>query len=154
MSKPVVSDAGSRSPPPENPRKRRLYLRYWLILAATLALLTPAHAADDSIVYRALMVTATAYNSLAAQTDGDPTIAAWGDRLKPGTQTIAVSRDLLGRGLKRHARVRIHGLPGEFIVLDKMHRRWEKRIDIYMGEDEHAARQFGKRKVRIYWKGV
>lgn len=154
MSKRAVSGAGSRRPIPLKQSQRRSYLRYWLIFAAMLALLTPAHAADDSIVYRALLVTATAYNSLAAQTDGDPSIAAWGDRLKPGTQAIAVSRDLLGRGLKRHARVRIHGLPGEFVVLDKMHRRWEKRIDIYMGEDEHAARQFGKRKVRIYWTGV
>lgn len=154
MSKRVENGAGSRPPIPQKQPERRSYLRYWLILAAMLALLTPAHAADDSIVYRALIVTATAYNSLAAQTDGDPSIAAWGDRLKPGTQAIAVSRDLLGRGLKRHARVRIHGLPGEFVVLDKMHRRWEKRIDIYMGEDEQAARQFGKRKVRIYWTSI
>lgn len=150
----VESDAGPRRLAADRRPDRRLYLRYLLIAAALLALLTPAHAADDSIVYRALIVTATAYNSLAAQTDGDPSIAAWGDRLKPGTQAIAVSRDLLGHGLKRHARVRIHGLPGEFVVLDKMHRRWEKRIDIYMGEDEYAARQFGKRKVRIYWTGV
>jgi 3D (Asp-Asp-Asp) domain-containing protein len=123
-------------------------------LAGLLLLLAPAQANQDPVTYRAMTVTATAYNSVAAQTDDDPEVAAWGDRLTPGTKSIAVSRDLLDMGLRRHARVRIHGLPGEYVVLDKMHGRWENRIDIYMGEDTRAARHFGKRKVRIYWTGV
>jgi 3D (Asp-Asp-Asp) domain-containing protein len=98
-----------------------------------------------------LFVIATAYNSVEAQTDGDPNTAAWGDRLQPGMKAIAVSRDLLEMGLDHRAPVRIDGLPGEYVVLDKMNRRWHKRIDIYMGEDIDAARQWGRRNVRIFW---
>ena len=128
--------------------------RYRLGLLALACLFTPVNAAEDKMIFRGLMVTATAYNSLVGQTDSTPDIAAWGDKLKPGTAAIAVSRDLLEKGLKRHKKVRIHGLPGEYVVLDKMHRKWENRIDIYMGEDVTAARRFGKRRVRISWEGV
>lgn len=98
-----------------------------------------------------LYVTSTAYNSLEDQTDDTPSIAAWGDQLEPGMKVIAVSRDLLDLGLTRGARIRIDGFDGEFIVLDKMAKRWEKRIDIYMGEDVRAARRYGKQLVRIRW---
>lgn len=100
-----------------------------------------------------LVVTATAFNSLRGQTRDDPSIGAWGDRLVPGMKAIAVSRDLLRLGLTHRSAVRIEGLPGEYLVLDKMARRWTKRIDIYMGEDRKAARKWGRRKVRISWLG-
>ena len=100
---------------------------------------------------RTLVVEATAYNSLPGQTDGDPNIGAWGDRLRPGMRVIAVSRDLLDLGLVRGTRVRIEGLRGEFTVLDKMNRRWRRKIDIYMGEDRETALAWGIRTVRIYW---
>ena len=32
-----------------------------------------------------------------------------------------------------------------------MNKRWEKKIDIYMGLDIEAAREWGKRKVVISW---
>ncbi|WP_371826100.1 3D domain-containing protein [Photobacterium sp. GJ3] len=96
-----------------------------------------------------LKVTATAYNSVPAQTDSNPSIAAWGDRLKPGMKAIAVSRDLLKMGLKHGSKVKISGLPGEYVVLDKMHRRWSKKIDIYMGRDVRAAKNWGRRSVTI-----
>jgi len=99
-----------------------------------------------------LTVTATAYNSLPGQTRGDPTLAAWGDRLEPGMRAIAVSRDLIELGLGHGTRVRIEGLPGEYRVLDKLARRWTRRIDIYMGTDVEAARAWGKRGVRISWR--
>ncbi len=98
-----------------------------------------------------LVVTATAYNSLPEQTSGDPSRGAWGDRLKPGMRTIAVSRDLLRLGLRRGTKVRIEGLPGEYTVLDKTAARWRRRIDIYMGTDREAALRWGKRSVRIVW---
>jgi 3D (Asp-Asp-Asp) domain-containing protein len=47
--------------------------------------------------------------------------------------------------------VKIEGFPGVYLVLDKMHERWEKRIDIYMGHDLEAARAWGKRQVEISW---
>ncbi len=101
---------------------------------------------------RSLRVTATAYTSHANQTDSTPNIAAWGDRLKPGMKSIAVSRDLLNvYGLKRGQKVRIKGLKGEYRVLDKMNKRWKKKIDIYMGMDKRRAFRWGRRKVHIYW---
>jgi len=101
---------------------------------------------------RSLRVTATAYTSHANQTDSTPNIAAWGDRLKPGMKSIAVSRDLLKvYGLKHGQKVRIKGLKGEYRVLDKMNKRWKKKIDIYMGMDKRRAFRWGRRKVHIYW---
>ena len=117
-------------------------------------LFCPAFAEDSPAKFGILTVTATAYNSLEAQTDSDPDVAAWGDRLKPGMKVVAISRDLLGRGLTRNSKVRIPGLPGEYLVLDRMHSRWENRIDIYMGEDVHAARRWGARRVRIAWSSI
>ena len=99
-----------------------------------------------------LVVTATAYNSLIEQTEDDPEIAAWGDRLLPGMQAVAVSPDLEGLGMKRGTKVRIEGLPGEYLVLDRMPPKWQRRIDIFMGKDVHAAKHWGRRDVRIYWK--
>ena len=94
-------------------------------------------------------VTATAYNSVVGQTDGDPTITAFGDTLVPGKKYIAVSRDLLALGLKHNSEVKIEGFEGTYLVKDKMHRRWKERIDIYMGNDVKLAREWGKRKVTI-----
>ncbi|KMV30483.1 hypothetical protein AB733_10915 [Photobacterium swingsii] len=102
---------------------------------------------------KTLNVTATAYNSVRAQTNANPSIAAWGDRLKPGMKAIAVSRDLLNMGIKHGTKVKISGLPGEYVVLDKMNKRWSRKIDIYMGKDIQAAKNWGKRKVTITWAG-
>ena len=96
-----------------------------------------------------LKVTATAYNSLAHQTDSHPSITAFCDRLKPGLRYIAVSRDLLDSGLVHNTEVKIEGFDSLFLVKDKMNRRWRKRIDIYMGNDEEKAIQWGKKKINI-----
>lgn len=100
-----------------------------------------------------LEVTATAYNSLEAQTKkGDAFTTAWGDQLKPGIKAIAVSRDLLHEyGLDHNMKVQIKGLEGTYRVMDKMNKRWKKRIDIYMGNDLSKAREFGKQQVEITW---
>jgi 3D (Asp-Asp-Asp) domain-containing protein len=109
-----------------------------------------ASASADSAEH-SLVVTATAYNSLPEQTDAEPHVAAWGDPIAPGMKVIAVSRDLIPVGLDRHTPVKIEGFPGVYLVLDKMNKRWEKRIDIYMGHDLEAARAWGKRQVVISW---
>jgi len=123
-----------------------------LILLATL-LAAGGAVGDDASTRerRSLVVTATAYNSLPGQTSGTPSIAAWGDRLEPGMKAIAVSRDLLKQGLVHGTRVQIEGLPGEYVVLDKMAKRWKMKIDIYMGIDVEAARAWGRRRVKISW---
>ena len=96
-------------------------------------------------------MTATAYNSVRWQTSGDPTLTAWGDRLEPGMKALAVSRDLIAEGLTHRTKVRIAGLPGIYVVRDKMNRRFAGRIDIYMGKDVAAAREWGRREVEVCW---
>lgn len=97
-----------------------------------------------------LTVTATAYNSVERQTKkGNPSLAAWGDILEPGERAIAVSRDLIALGLDHNEEIEIEGLEGTYIVKDKMNKRWIKKIDIYMGLNEEAAREWGRKRVEI-----
>ena len=105
----------------------------------------------DAPTPRALLVKASAYNSRSGQTDASPSIGAWGDHLTPGMKAIAVSQDLLEIGLRRGQRVRIRGLTGEYVVMDRMPSRWRQKIDIYMGVDVRAARNWGIREVEISW---
>lgn len=98
---------------------------------------------------KSIKVTATAYNSLAYQTNANPNITAFGDSLKPGLRYLAVSRDLLDSGLVHNTQVKIKGFDSLFTVKDKMNRRWRKRIDIYMGNDVKKAKKWGKRKIEI-----
>lgn len=101
--------------------------------------------------WESLNVTASAYNSLSSQGKGNPKITAWGDTLKKGMKVIAVSSDLLRKGLSYNTPVRIDGLEGIFFVKDKMHPRWKNKIDVYMGEDVKKARRWGRKKVRIQY---
>lgn len=106
---------------------------------------------EDPFVWIPLKVTATAYNSFGSQTSGNPNITAWGDTLVPGMKSLAVSRDLIAKGLKHGTMVRIDAFPDTFYINDKMHRRWKNRIDIYMGEDNKRAREWGRKKVLIQY---
>lgn len=116
-----------------------------IILAATLS-------ACGSGPGRSMEVTASAYTMSEAETKkGNIGLAAWGDQLEPGMKAIAVSRDLIEEGLGHETRVRIDGLEGEYVVRDKMNKRWKKKIDIFMGTDVNAAREWGKKTVTIHW---
>lgn len=102
--------------------------------------------------WKTIEVTATAYNSLAYQTNSNPHITAFGDSLKPGLKYIAVSRDLLRNGLKHNTLVKVEGLHGTYLVKDKMNRRFRNKIDLYMGTDVKAAKKWGRRKVNICYR--
>jgi 3D (Asp-Asp-Asp) domain-containing protein len=105
---------------------------------------------EDPYQWLPLRVTATAYNSTPAQTSYEhPEITAWGDSITPGVKWIAVSRDLLKKGLRYNTLVKIDTFNGVYIVKDKMHPRWRNRIDIYMGKDINKAREWGRRKIDI-----
>ncbi len=108
--------------------------------------------ADDEKQWVTLCVTATAYNSVRAQTLHNPRITAWVDTLSPGMNAIAVSRDLIKLGLDHNAEVKIEGFDGIFLVKDKMHHRWRNRIDIYMGKNVKKAKNFGRKKLNISYK--
>jgi len=77
---------------------------------------------------------------------------AWGDILKPDTKAVAVSDDLIAMGLTHGTSITIEGLDGEYIVMDKMHPKWKKKIDVYMGADCRKARFWGHKMVTIHWK--
>ena len=104
---------------------------------------------EEECASKKMEVIATAYNSLAYQTNANPHITAFGDSLIPGLRYIAVSRDLLDSGLIHNTKVKIEGFDSLFIVKDKMNKRWRQRIDIYMGTDVKKAKKWGKKKVNI-----
>ena len=106
---------------------------------------------EEKCTNKRFEVTATAYNSLAYQTNSNPIITALGDSLKPGLNYIAVSRDLLDSGLVHNTKVKIEGFDSYFLVKDKMNKRWRKRIDIYMGVDVKKAKDWGKKSVTIQY---
>ncbi|XCF07897.1 hypothetical protein ABI125_09900 [Tamlana crocina] len=120
-----------------------------ILLLALIGCKTEEKRFEDRFIWDSIDVTATAYNSLAYQTNSNPHITAFGDSLKPGLKYIAVSRDLLRKGLKHNTPIKIEGLKGLYFVKDKMHYRWKNRIDIYMGVDVKAAKQWGRRRVCI-----
>lgn len=123
------------------------------LLALGACLLLPASGVRAELPrVRSVVVDATAYNSVPEQTEGDPWLSASGHRLEPGMRAIAVSPDLIPMGLVYGRKVRIDGIRGEWIVRDRMHERWKRRIDVYMGEDLEAAQRFGRRRVRIHWQ--
>lgn len=115
-----------------------------VVAALIMMLASAAFAQDKSVDWQQMQVDASAYNSVTAQTTAsNPALAAWGDTLKPGMRAIAVSRDLIKKGLTHGTKVKIEGLPGVYVVRDKMGARWSKKIDIYMGRDVSAAREWG-----------
>ena len=121
------------------------------VLLALTCFIVSCKQQEESYIWQPLRVTATAYNSLASQTNGLPNIAAWGDTLTPGMKCIAVSNDLYKKGLKRNTPVKIEGFEGIYLVKDKMHSKWENRIDIYMGVDVQMAKTWGRKKVTIQY---
>lgn len=123
-------------------------MRLYFHLAAVIAIVSLMGCGGNE---QSLRVTATAYTSSIGETDSTPNLAAWGDTLKPGMKSIAVSRDLIDMGLTHNQEVRIEGVDGTYRVLDKMNKRWKKKIDIYMGNDVKKAREWGKQDVVIYW---
>lgn len=121
-----------------------------ILLLALCSFLTISCATSNEVNVE---VVATAFNSTESQTKkNNPSLAAWGDRLEPGDRAIAVSRDLIKMGLDHNQKVEIEGLHGVYIVKDKMNKRWTKKIDIYMGLDEKAAKEWGKQNVVITFK--
>ncbi len=99
-----------------------------------------------------IRVAATAYTSHRSQTDSTPFLAAWNNRIRPGMKIIAVSPDLIRRyGITNGVRVKIGGLPGTYVVRDKMNPRLHNHIDIYMGTNRRRALRWGRRRVMLYW---
>lgn len=127
------------------------------VLAVALACATgPRHTSDESSGKprsqpSTAVVTASAFNSDPDQTDGDPFRTASGERLRPGMRVLAVSPDLFDAGLKFGTRVRVEGMDGKWVVLDRMPSDRRRSVDLYFGQDEEAALRFGRKQVHIDW---
>lgn len=74
-----------------------------------------------------LRVTVVHYSSTRDQTDDSPFVGRCG-RVGPGT--VAVSQDLLRRGIDCGTKVLVGGRT--YVVRDAMHHRWRKRVDIWL----------------------
>lgn len=107
---------------------------------------------------------ATAYNSLASQTDSTPDITATGARTRFGI--VAVSRDVLSQDIPYGSLIRIRDLgnyytgrgagkyqslldgQGLFIVEDTMHARKRQQVDVWF-EALSSANSWGIRRVEV-----
>ena len=100
-----------------------------------------------------LEVRALAYTSRSRKGSkkGAVPMSACGEPLTPGIKAVAVSPDLLTRGLAMRTKIKIQGMDGEYEVLDTMSPRWNKTIDIYFGDDVLGARQWGSKDIVISW---
>lgn len=87
-------------------------------------------------------ITMTAYSSTSDQTDDSPFTMANGNRVYDG----AVAANFLPFGTK----VRFPDLYGDkiFVVEDRMHKRFDERMDIWM-ETRGEAINFGVRKATV-----
>ncbi|MFC1613012.1 hypothetical protein ACFL23_01645 [Patescibacteria group bacterium] len=87
-------------------------------------------------------VATTAYSSTVDQCDADPFIAASGKRVHDGM--------VAANFLKFNTKIRIPDVFGNkvFIVEDRMNRRFQNRVDIWMNTRQEAM-NYGKRNVKI-----
>lgn len=108
--------------------------------------------ATSKEVAPSLLVTMTAYNAVAGQTDGDPTITASGAFSNP--EVVAARSHDLAEELPFGTVIRIertgkdtpncryseveHQI-GYRVIADTMHSRWTKKVDILLNEDNTVA---------------
>jgi 3D (Asp-Asp-Asp) domain-containing protein len=89
----------------------------------------------------------TAYNSVPEQTDDSPCIASDGSdicrRRQKGECIIATNE------FENGTLVLIEGI-GQCTVADKTNRRYQHRIDVFMGDDVTGAKNFGSKILNIY----
>lgn len=124
----------------------------WYYFISLIFVLSCKKNKEELYVWKNLEVTATAYNSVPSQTQGNPFITAWGDTLTPETKSIAVSRNLISLGLKHDTPIKIEGFDSIYFVKDKMNKRWTNRIDIYMGTNVKKAKNWGRKKLTIQYR--
>jgi len=99
------------------------------------------------------IVSVTTYSPSVGETDSTPLITASGFKINPINpkkhRIIAVSRDLK-RKYKFGKKVRITGigkLSGTYTIRDVMNKRFKKRVDILIGEND---KQTSFKKAKLY----
>ena len=122
-----------------------------LLLTLGVVLTTPAALAAGKPGWQSMEVTATSFTLAEEETKkGNVGLTAFGDLLKPTSKAIAVSRDLLRKGLTHGTQIRIEGLPDIYTVRDKMHSRWRDKIDILFAKRQRAL-NWGRQTVTIQY---
>ena len=108
--------------------------------------------ADSAVAWETMEVTATSFTLAEEETKrGNVGLTAFGDQLEPGDKALAVSRDLIRMGLTHGTKVRVEGLPGTYIVQDKMNKRWSNKIDILFKKRARAL-EWGRQKIEIEYQ--
>ena len=99
------------------------------------------------------IVAVTTYSPSIEQTDSTPLITASGFKINPANpkkhRIIAVSRDLKKK-YKFGKKVRITGigkLSGTYTIRDVMNKRYKKRVDILIGEND---KQISFKNAKLY----
>ena len=99
------------------------------------------------------IVAVTTYTPSVEETDSTPLITASGFKINPANpkrhRIIAVSRDLKKK-YKFGKKVRITGigkLSGTYTIRDVMNKRYKKRVDILIGEND---KQISFKKAKLY----
>ena len=126
---------------------KHMNIKCFLIVMVFLSGVMPANAVTkvqlaNSTSDKILVVEATAYSSTIDQTDDTPFIAANGTYVHDGV----VAANFLPFGTL----IKIPEIYGDkiFIVEDRMHRRFQKRIDIWF-PDRQSALKFGYQELKI-----
>jgi len=92
------------------------------------------------------IVEVTAYNSVEAQTDGNPCVGADGtnlcERYEKGECLVATN------GYKMGSKLNIDKF-GECTVADRMNSRYKNRIDIFMNKEITRAINFGVQRLMV-----
>jgi 3D (Asp-Asp-Asp) domain-containing protein len=109
-----------------------------------------------TLILAAVTVIATIYHAVPGQTDDTPFITASNKKINKdnpaGHRWIAVSRDLEKLGFTLGTKVCIENageMDGEWIIEDRMNKRWTKKIDFLVNTDM----KYGKwENVKIYIK--
>jgi len=100
----------------------------------------------ERVVKKELTVTATAYSSTVAQTDSSPCTTANGYNVCKANKENVIAANFLPFGTK----VQFPDVYGDkiFVVQDRMHPRFTKRVDLWMKTTD-KARKFGVKKVKM-----
>jgi 3D (Asp-Asp-Asp) domain-containing protein len=128
---------------------KEVAMRTLAIVLAVTIMISIATTIDSAIVKVVMMndnITVTAYSKQesCSKSNVDCKTASG---IPVALGHAAMSRDLEKQGLRFGDRIHLNGI-GTFVIQDRTHSRWKKRIDIFM-ESHRSAIVFGKKKASM-----
>ena len=121
---------------------KKLFLIFILLLLSSVIIFSELKHNDWIVkpIDKTIHVTATVYNACPIQCNADYMTTAFGFKINKdnpyGNKFIAISRDLM-KYFNKGDSVFIIGTiyDDDFIIADKMHKRWKNKIDILINKD-------------------